>query len=251
MFDLISPHISGTSAGDCGQQHICYMFLLNPTLNRLRGTTCEFTDATQSWEAMTSAQWVTSYDWYSWSLRHHHGPRGSTVYHAHKAGSPVSSAAYSVFYLLPSSRSLQLCELKATPTPFPLEFAEVWLSMEMTSSREKNERCEREKVNKRETASTVFCYSHVSQTASTLHSSARDKPAIPPFIPSCLPAAVKSYEVVMSLVVMSLSLNLTSHWLSKRLKETSQQKHFYRYVILFFSAAHAMTLHLQNTLNFM
>lgn len=38
------------------------------------------------------------------------------------------------------------------------------------------------------------------------------------------PAAVQSYEVVMSLAVMSLTLNLTSHGLSKRLKETSQAR---------------------------
>lgn len=68
--------------------------------------------------------------------------------------------------------------------------------------------------------SEVLCYSHVRLSAPTLRSSTIDGPAIPPALPSCPPAAVQSYEVVMSLVVMSLTLNPTSNGLSK--KETSQ-----------------------------
>lgn len=98
---------------------------------------------------------------------------------------------------------------------------------------------ERKSVRKRESEyseySEVLCYSHVRLSASTLHSSIpppETGPAIPPALPSCLLAAVQSNEVVMSLVVMSITLNMTSHGLNQILKKPHSEN-----ILMFFSCA--------------
>lgn len=67
--------------------------------------------------------WVTSDDWYCSSLRHHCGPRGSAVYHAHKAGSLTSPVPSQFSTISHPCSHFTYANWKATPTPFPLEFA--------------------------------------------------------------------------------------------------------------------------------
>lgn len=90
---------------------------------------------------------------------------------------------------------------------------------------------ERNSVRGREYSehSEVLCYSHVrlhfhSVHPPLLHQRRAGHPL--PAFPSCLPAAVQSYEVVMSLVVMSLTLNLTSPGLKDRKKPHSESISF-------------------------
>lgn len=141
---------------------------------------------------------------------------------------PVSSAPYS--FLSPPSLSL--------PPP-PLEFTgslaqhgnDIINRKKWTGRKRERER----------TVNTVLCYSHVRLSASsTLHFSTTRPSCSLPQLPACLLAAVQSYEVVMSLVVMSITLNPTSHRLNKRLKETSQWKLFFS--LIFFSCPGHNTL---------
>lgn len=90
------------------------------------------------------------------------------------------------------------------PPLFSLEYGKSGTTFKKWHHTAKDGVKKRKSARERQRAS-LFCW---SQTASTLHSYASDEsasqPARPPSSPSCLPAAVWSYEVVMSLVVMSL-----------------------------------------------
>ncbi len=252
LFDLVSPHIPGTSAGTVVNITIRRRTLsLNLSSNRTTRAVRELTAATQSREAMTSARWVTG-------VIDTAGPSDTIaapvaqLFIMHKG--LVLCLLCSLFNSLPPpslltsenrkppppSSSLLLLLLPPPPPP-PLEFAGSLVKHgNDIINRKKRTGWKREKASEREWErereyseySEVLCYSHIRLSAPTLHSSTRDGPAIPPALPSCPPAAVQSYEVVMSLVVTSLTMNPTSNGLGK--KETSQWKHFVPLFFFFF-----------------
>lgn len=119
----------------------------------------------------------------------------------------IFSVTYCVLYSLPTALFASAKRKPPTPppppthppTPFPLEFTG-------SLPRHGNDVIERKKWNAARMKNTVVLY---SIHPPPYHPSETRQRATPPSLPCCLPAAVQGYEMVTSLAVTSLSLNLT------------------------------------------
>lgn len=214
-------------AGPVTDITLCWTLSHNPSLNRPRRTMCEFTAASPCPELRSSDISTMSHrhDRSSWSLRHHGSPRGSAVYHAHWAGSlsPLLPIHFSTVSLLFSFNRKPSHSFRVH---WKSGLAWKWHHQQKEMNRVKERKSARKK--RENTVNTAKCSVSVMYTSQLPPSTPPPEtgPAIRPALPSCLLAAVQSNEVVMSLVVMSITLNLTSHGLNQILKETSQWKHF-------------------------